>query len=308
MAVLRGSPLLSQLLPAASRTKRRGAAAPPAAGAHGGPKKTHLLARGRRRRGSGGGEGARCLPTTEGEAGVASGGAEEAEEEGEYLVRECGWGVRRVGRVGEEMRRVALVQAEAFHVPVAIFNDFFFDFFKAEVLSALIYRVRNSPPDRPKLLFANKNITSMFKFICFSVYACLVAEDVEATMQLSLAPFEKIVGVVDCTVQDEQDILKNLQGADEYFYVSGIAVLPSFRRRKVGTALLKACEALALQWRHRFMALRAYEDDYGARGLYSKAGYRVVSRDPDWVTWIGRRRRVLMIKELPVHDHQIEQQ
>uniref|UniRef100_J3MJW5 N-acetyltransferase domain-containing protein n=2 Tax=Oryza brachyantha TaxID=4533 RepID=J3MJW5_ORYBR len=181
---------------------------------------------------------------------------------------------------------VALVQAEAFHVPVALFNDFFFDFFKAEVLSALIYRLRNSPPDR---------------------YACLVAEEADVTGQLFQAPYEKIVGVVDCTVLDEADILKNLQDVNEYFYVSGIAVLPSFRRRKVGTTLLKACEALALQWRQRFMVLRAYEDDDGARGLYSKAGYRVVSRDPGWVTWVGRRRRVLMIKELPIHDHQLEQ-
>lgn len=212
----------------------------------------------------------------------AVGGAEEER----YLAREAGWGVRRMGRVGEEMRRVALVQAEAFHVPVALFNDFFFDFFKAEVLAALIYKLRNSPPDR---------------------YACLVAEEADELLQ-SQAPFEKIIGVVDCTVQDEGDILRNLQGVQEYFYVSGIAVLPSFRRRKVGTALLKACEVLALEWRQRFMALRAYEDDSSAKGLYAKAGYRVVSRDPGWVTWVGRRRRVLMIKDLPVHDAQIQQQ
>ncbi|KAL6606556.1 hypothetical protein ACP70R_042209 [Stipagrostis hirtigluma subsp. patula] len=282
MAVLRAPPLLPHLLsPSPSQPKRRRVTAaaavsptaadplpPPAralkTGIHGGrrsKKNSHLA----RRRG-GGREAVSCMPTKEGEAGVAGGGAE-----CEYLVRESEWGVRRMGRVGEEMRRVALVQAEAFHVPVALFNDFFFDFFKV-------------------------------------LYACLVAEEAEAATQLSQAPFEKIVGVVDCTVQDEGDILKNLQGASEYFYVSGIAVLPSFRRRKVGTALLEACEALALQWRHRFMALRAYEDDNSARGLYAKAGYRVVSRDPDWVTWVGRRRRVLMIKELPIHDHQMEQQ
>ena len=186
----------------------------------------------------------------------------------------------------------------------------------------------------------------------FHRYACLVAEEAEPASQLSQAPYERIIGVVDCTVQDEDGILKHLQGADEYLYVSGIAVLPSFRypitftllsfhsstcplaprvqdpnipdsgisslhahilfhacrRRKVGTALLKACEALGFQWKHRFMVLRAYEDDDGARGLYAKAGYRVVSRDPDWVTWVGRRRRVLMIKELPVHDDMIQQQ
>ncbi|CAD6343500.1 unnamed protein product [Miscanthus lutarioriparius] len=249
---------------------------------HGGRAKKGLLgARGRPRE-----ERVPCLPATE--AGVgAAGVAREEDEDDEYLAREAGWGVRRMGRVGEEMRRVAQVQAQAFHVPVALFNDFFFNFFKAEVLSALIYRVRNSPPDR---------------------YDCLVAEEAEAADQLSKAPYERIVGVVDCTVQDEDDILKQLQGVDEYLYVSGIAVLPSFRRRKVGTALLKACEALGLKWRYRFMVLRAYEDDDGARGLYAKAGYRVVSRDPEWVTWVERRRRVVMIKDLLVHDNQIEQQ
>uniref|UniRef100_A0A0E0LJ61 N-acetyltransferase domain-containing protein n=1 Tax=Oryza punctata TaxID=4537 RepID=A0A0E0LJ61_ORYPU len=252
--VLRASTLLlpssaSSQSTTTSRARFPAAAPLPRAprGRHGGGKKSGLLAarrRGRRDR-------VACLPTKEEEeeeVGVAGDG----EDDEGYLVREGEWGVRRMGRVGEEMRRVALVQAEAFHVPVALFNDFFFDFFKAEVLSALIYRVRNSPPDR---------------------YACLVAEETDATSQLSQAPYEKIVGVVDCTVQDEADILRNLQGIDEYLYVSGIAVLPSFRRRKVGTALLKACEALALQWRHRFMALRAYEDDDGARGLYSKAGF-----------------------------------
>lgn len=34
------------------------------------------------------------------------------------------------GWVGEEIRRVAQVQAKAFHVLVALFNDFFLDFFK----------------------------------------------------------------------------------------------------------------------------------------------------------------------------------
>ncbi|XP_037440219.1 uncharacterized protein LOC119308202 [Triticum dicoccoides] len=287
MAVLRASPLPPQPLPSSSSTPQsqrspRGsitAAALSRTSPHPPPLKTgcrgsakKILLAGRRR--------FPCLPTKQ-EVG-AVGGAEEER----YLAREAGWGVRRMGRVGEEMRRVALVQAEAFHVPVALFNDFFFDFFKAEVLAALIYKLRNSPPDR---------------------YACLVAEEAGEPSQ-SQAPFEKIIGVVDCTVQDEGDILRNLQGVQEYFYVSGIAVLPSFRRRKVGTTLLKACEVLALEWRQRFMALRAYEDDSSARGLYAKAGYRVVSRDPEWVTWVGRRRRVLMVKDLPVHDAQIQQQ
>ncbi|KAA8546262.1 hypothetical protein F0562_002999 [Nyssa sinensis] len=72
-----------------------------------------------------------------------------------YLVSEYGWRVRRMFEEESEMRKVAQVQAEAFHVPMIFFNDLFFDFFQAEVLSGLVYRLRNSPPDR---------------------YACLVAE------------------------------------------------------------------------------------------------------------------------------------
>uniref|UniRef100_B9I5G5 N-acetyltransferase domain-containing protein n=1 Tax=Populus trichocarpa TaxID=3694 RepID=B9I5G5_POPTR len=46
-----------------------------------------------------------------------------------------------------------------------------------------------------------------------------------------------------------------------------------------------------------YLALRAYEDDVDARKLYTNEGYRVVSSDPQWLTWIGRKRRVLMIKQ-----------
>lgn len=64
----------------------------------------------------------------------------------------------------------------------------------------------------------------------------------------------------------------------------------------MGTALLKACEILARIWDFKYLVLRAYEDDLGARKLYSDAGYRVVGTDPVWMSWIGRRRRVLMVK------------
>ncbi|KAF8775514.1 hypothetical protein HU200_004530 [Digitaria exilis] len=96
-------------------------------------------------RGGGGRErkGRPCLAATEegvGAAGAAKG--EEDDEEGEdgyYLVRRPGGALRRMGRVGEEMRMVAQVQAEAFHVPVALFNDFFFDFFKVSLPRLLNY-------------------------------------------------------------------------------------------------------------------------------------------------------------------------
>jgi hypothetical protein len=51
-----------------------------------------------------------------------------------YLANECGWKVRRLVETADEMRMVAQVQAEAFHVPVALFNDFFFQFFQVSPL------------------------------------------------------------------------------------------------------------------------------------------------------------------------------
>ncbi|CAI9114787.1 OLC1v1015589C1 [Oldenlandia corymbosa var. corymbosa] len=190
------------------------------------------------------------------------------------LTNAHGWHVRRMVETDEEMREVARVQAEAFHEPVILFNDLFFQFFQAEVLAGLLYRLKNSPSDR---------------------YACLVAEPVNDD-DGSGTEEENLVGVVDVTVLRDNDVLGHLPGAEEYLYVSGIAVLSKFRRQKVGTALLKACDALAAVWGFDYLVLRAYEDDSGARNLYTSAGYKVVSGDPAWTIWIGRRRRVLMIK------------
>ncbi|CAA2998840.1 Peptide alpha-N-acetyltransferase [Olea europaea subsp. europaea] len=190
----------------------------------------------------------------------------------ESLVRANNWQVRRMVETEEEMKKVAKVQAEAFHEPVILFNDMFLEFFQAEVLSGLLYRLRNSASDR---------------------YACLVAEPLTDTGNSQ----KELVGVVDVTVQREESVLQHLPGAEEYLYVSGIAVLNKFRQ-KVATTLLKACDILAAIWGFEYLVLRAYEDDSGARKLYSSGGYRVVSGDSPWMTtWIGRRRRVLMIKQ-----------
>ncbi|KAK3028785.1 hypothetical protein RJ639_039051 [Escallonia herrerae] len=189
------------------------------------------------------------------------------------LVTEYGWQVRRMIEKDAEMRKVAQVQAEAFHEPVIFFNDLFFQFFQAEVLSGLFYRLRNSPPDR---------------------YACLVAEPASGSPQ---EPRQELVGVVDVTVLRDEAVLQHLLGVNEYLYVSGIAVLNNFRRQKVASALLKGCDVLSVRWGYHYLALRAYEDDWGARKLYTNAGYRIVSGDPPWMTtWIGRRRRIVMIK------------
>ncbi|TKY68053.1 N-acetyltransferase protein [Spatholobus suberectus] len=204
---------------------------------------------------------------------IENGSSGKLKQQFEYLVCEYGWRVRRLFENADEIRKVSQVQAEAFHVPVSLFNHLFFQFFQAEVLSGLLYKLKNSPPNR---------------------YACLVAEPAKDDPD---SP-KQLVGVIDVTVLRDQNVLQHLPPeAEEYLYISGIAVSKTFRRRKIATALLKACDMLSILWGFEFLALRAYEEDLGARKLYANAGYQVVSRDPPWTSnWIGRKCRVLMIK------------
>ncbi|XP_058766691.1 GCN5-related N-acetyltransferase 10, chloroplastic-like [Vicia villosa] len=198
--------------------------------------------------------------------------SENLKQKFEILACEYGWRIRRLIVNTDEIKMAAQVQAEAFHVPMALFNDLFFHFFKAEVLSGLLYKLKCSPPNR---------------------YACLVAENDQDSPN-------ELVGVIDVTVMRDQDVLEHLpDDAQEYLYVSGIAVSSAFRRMKIGTVMLKACDMLSNLWGFEFLVLRAYEEDVGARTLYTNAGYEVVSKDPPWTSnWIGRKCRVLMIKRI----------
>ena len=63
-------------------------------------------------------------------------------------------------------------------------------------------------------------------------YACLVAEPAkegDGTLMKPQKRYQQLVGVVDVTVLRDNDVLRHLQGADEYLYVSGIAVAHNFR-------------------------------------------------------------------------------
>ena len=60
----------------------------------------------------------------------------------------------------------------------------------------------------------------------YNRYACLVAEP--ATNDPDLP--KQVVGIVDATASRDEDVLQNLPSeAQEYLYISGIAVSRSFR-------------------------------------------------------------------------------
>lgn len=204
----------------------------------------------------------------------------------QYLTSGHGWKVRFLNQEREEMDEVAEIQASAFHSPSPIWDSFFYKIFKAELLSALLYRIRHSPPDR---------------------YACLVAEPDYHTVESGMHGMSenKLVGVVDATAFAGKDVLCHLEGAEECLYVSGIAVSANYRRRKVATVLLKACDFLAFLWGFDYLVLRANVDDVGARTLYARAGYKVVYEDPPSIsTWTGREQFVLMVKRASTENLQ----
>ncbi|KAJ7565825.1 hypothetical protein O6H91_02G076800 [Diphasiastrum complanatum] len=201
----------------------------------------------------------------------------------QYLLAGYGWKVRDFDPQNEDdLRAVADIQATAFYTPFSIFNDFLFSIFKAEVLSALLYKIRHSLPKR---------------------YTCLLAEPVNNELILhavsSKETNSKVVGVVDLTALGEREIVKHLYGTDEYLYLSGLAVESAYRRKSVATLLLQASDMKALDWGFKYLVLHAYEDDAPARRLYSRAGFQVICEDPLWTSkWLGRQRRVTMAKKV----------
>ncbi|KAL2629779.1 hypothetical protein R1flu_014465 [Riccia fluitans] len=214
------------------------------------------------------------------------------ERKTEFLAVGYGWRVRDAALNNlQELMQVADIQTDAFHTPAAAFDDLFYKLFHAEVLSSLQYKARHSPRDRYSCLLAEKD-PSQPGYI----------EDL-----LNDENEQVVVGVVDVTALVESNILALLPGAYEYLYVSGMAVDAAYRRRCVATLLLEACVARASEWGFKYLVLHAYEDDVGARTLYSRAGFRTVGGDPMWMTkFLGRRRRVVMARSVPVADEVAE--
>ncbi|BBN09066.1 hypothetical protein MPTK1_4g16870 [Marchantia polymorpha subsp. ruderalis] len=200
----------------------------------------------------------------------------------DYLAVGYGWRVRAAALNNlEELMRVADIQTDAFHITAAAFDDLFYKLFHAEVLSSLQYKARHSPPDRYSCLLAEKDPSQPGYLEDF-------LEDGDET---------RIVGAVDVTALMDSNIVSLLPGAYEYLYISGMAVDSAYRRRSVATLLLEACIARASDWGFKYLVLHAYEDDIGARNLYSRAGFRTVGGDALWMTkFLGRRRRVVMAR------------
>lgn len=101
----------------------------------------------------------------------------------ESLVCEYGWRIRRLIENADEIRLAVQVQAEAFHVPVALFNDLFFQFFKVLLLSFFFFffftKIVDSNPCQMKLWdffpFINAYIFSSFLYILYMEFSFFIS-------------------------------------------------------------------------------------------------------------------------------------
>lgn len=85
-----------------------------------------------------------------------------------------------------------------------------------------------------------------------------------------------------------------------YPYLSNLAVRPSDRRQGIGVQLLLNCEQVVKDWGFHDIYLHVLENNYQARQLYFKLGYRLHQIDNSWSNRIlGRPQQILLHKHLP---------
>ncbi len=124
-------------------------------------------------------------------------------------------------------------------------------------------------------------------------YVCLAA----------IAPFPKAGGQPKASLVGtvEMGLRSNYWQpyGSQYPYVSNLAVRRECRRQGVAAQLLNTCERMAVDWGFSELYLHVLENNYKARRLYFKLGYRLQQVEGSWTTWLlGQPRRMLLRKPL----------
>lgn len=144
-------------------------------------------------------------------------------------------------------------------------------------------------------------------------YLCIVAmlvKDSKSTENLSTIGGQDLVGTVEISVRSRhRNVVLSLQQNGplsfnpwqlddvEYAYLSNLAVDADYRRLGVARQLLNFCENRVLEWGFCDLYLHVLENNYSARRLYHKAGYRL--EEVEWTfgsLLFGQPRKLLLRK------------
>ncbi len=110
-------------------------------------------------------------------------------------------------------------------------------------------------------------------------HICLVAVDTEGD------GFNNLIGSVELGVRFSDSWT---QSGRSFPYLSNLAINPKYRRRGAASSLLISCEQVALAWGFQDIYLHVLENNYQARQLYLKQGYRVHKVEFSWNSFILR--------------------
>lgn len=111
---------------------------------------------------------------------------------------------------------------------------------------------------------------------------------------------DKLTGTVELALRSIEPWVNNSWSDSgrwrcRYPYLSNLAVSHSSRRCGVAAKLLQNCERVALSWGCQDLYLHVLENNYQARQLYFKLGYRLHQADSSWNNWLLRKPRQLLL-------------
>lgn len=119
-------------------------------------------------------------------------------------------------------------------------------------------------------------------------YSCFVVVDRERS--------DYLVGTVEVAVRNENPWSPK---ANQYVYLSNLAVRSEYRRQGIALKMLVKCDAVVRKWGFQSVYLHVLETNHSARQLYWKLGYRLQEAQSGFTSLLfGQPRRLFLKKQL----------
>jgi ribosomal protein S18 acetylase RimI-like enzyme len=166
-----------------------------------------------------------------------------------------------------DLRGVAQIIAESFHSQNGLWG-WAFPLLRLGIYEDLKHRLLSSSPH----------------------HICLVAVNTHANAT------HQLVGTVEMGVRFSDPWT---QVGRSFLYLSNLAVHPEYRRHGVASQLLVSCEQVSREWGFDHLYLHVLENNYQARQLYFKLGYKVHTVESNLNIFFSRQsRQILLHKHL----------
>jgi ribosomal protein S18 acetylase RimI-like enzyme len=177
----------------------------------------------------------------------------------------------------EDASAVAEILADSFHSKEGMLG-WAYPLLRLGIYEDVQSRLRTSPPHHACLVAANGTAIDKAGKLCSS------KETLAGTLEVAVRPSSVPWGS------------KYLR----YPYLSNLAVRSKLRRQGIAVQLLLNCERVVLGWGFHDIYLHVLENNYQARQLYFKLGYRLHQIDTSWSDRLfGKPQQILLHKYLP---------